>query len=84
MENSRRFFNPIELTMPTPLSGYALDAMGWEKKGFEWWKGLSKITYDGCNWMYFDFPDCVKDENYSTEGLKIVPIKIQNVEEIKR
>ena len=68
--------------MPTPISGYFLEASGWKKKGFEWTKGFSKITYDGCSWMYFKFPECVKDENYGTDGLKIMPKKVYNVEDL--
>lgn len=46
--------------MPTPISGYFLEADKWEKDGLTWWKGLNKIVYDGCNWMYYKFSDTQK------------------------
>jgi hypothetical protein len=68
--------------MPIPLSGYSLSALGWRKNGLTWEKGLHTVSFDGCDWLYFDFPKCIKDENYSIEGLKIVPTKVQYVHEI--
>lgn len=38
----------------TWLSGSFLSSSGWEKNGFVWTKGKSKITYDGCHWKLND------------------------------
>jgi len=68
--------------VPTPLSGYLLAANGWRKDGFTWKKHFDTIAYDGCDWMYWDFPNCVKDDNYGVDGLKIISRKIKNVEDL--
>lgn len=43
---------PLPTTKNTYLSGYSLEYLGWEKKGFTWTKGENVITYDGCIWLF--------------------------------
>jgi len=69
--------------MPTPLSGYFLEADGWKKEGFTWKKRLDTITYDGCSWVYYKFPDCIKMDNYGVNGVRVIPIRISNTEDLK-
>ena len=38
------------------LSGYALDKLGWAKKGFVWIKNKNTVTYDGTHWLLNGFP----------------------------
>lgn len=35
----------------TPISGYALEKLGWSKAGFTWEKNGNCITYDGTTWL---------------------------------
>lgn len=64
----------------TYLSGYFLQADGWEKKGFTWTKGFSTITYNGTDWMIC-MPNDI--ESINEGGIKINWRKIEYAEEIK-
>lgn len=46
----------MAVTNKTHLSGYALDKLGWAKKGFTWIKNKHTVTYDGTNWLLNSFP----------------------------
>lgn len=64
-----------------PLSGYYLDA-NWKKtETRKWIRGLDTITYDGVNFMYYKFPDCIINTEF---GIEVKPKKVSFIEDLKR
>jgi hypothetical protein len=64
------------------LSGYALEKLGWVKKGFVWVNGYDTIEYDGCWWTYCPIPECLE---YTIEaGVIHKAIRIEFVDQLIR
>ncbi len=66
----------------TLLSCSHLEKLGWKRKGMTWEKGYDTITFDGTDFKYFLFPDCVK--SLEGGGVKIESVKIRYTQELKR
>lgn len=73
----------------TFLSSLYLKKNGWIKKGAQWInssalitfeKKYDTVTYNGCTWLYYRFPDCVKEVEGG--GIKIEPTRVEYTDQV--